>query len=201
MALELEYKFQLPSDDLLTELLNAPEITALLDTPFRELPMETTYFDREDRCLSQHRWTLRHRMEGEESVVCLKTPGSLAHSRNEWQVNAPCMSADAIRELIRQGAPEELLSYYEESPPLPICGAKFLRRCAMLTFSDGSRAELALDQGHVFGSKGNLPILELELELYQGEATEMTRFAALIARIYGLKEQPYSKFARASSLR
>ena len=43
MALELEYKLQLPSEERMEELLSAPEIHALLEAPFRELPMETTY--------------------------------------------------------------------------------------------------------------------------------------------------------------
>lgn len=201
MALELEYKLQLPSQDCLAEILAAPLIASLSEAPFREIPMETAYYDREDCCFSRLHWTLRYRKEGDDGILCLKTPGALSHSRNEWQISAPSMSIDGIRELVRQGAPPELLSYYEESPPHEVCGARFLRRCTMLTFSDGSRGELAIDQGQVFGPKGTLPILELELELYEGEATEMTQLATLLCKIFHLKEQPYSKFARARSLR
>ncbi len=200
MALELEYKLQLPSEERMEELLSAPEIHALLEAPFRELPMETTYYDNDVRLFSHLHWTLRHRMEGEESVVCLKTPGSLSHSRNEWQISAPAMDQEAVRALVAQGAPHEVAEFFEHSTFVPICGAKFLRRCAMLTFSDGSRAEIAIDNGQVFGPKGALPILELELELYEGKADEMTRFTELLCKTYELKEQPYSKFARARSL-
>ncbi len=201
MALELEYKLQLPSEEHIDILLADPEIVSKLESPFRELPMETTYYDSSDLSYSRQHWTLRHRMEGGKSVVCLKTPGALSHSRNEWQVCAPSPDIEAIHGLIREGAPRELLALYTQSPPGPICGARFLRRCTMLTFTDGSRAEVALDCGLVFGSKGTLPILELELELYQGEATEMTAFARYLCHKYGLKEQPMSKFARARSLR
>lgn len=200
MALELEYKLQIPSEECMQELLSASEIITLLEEPLRQMLMKTTYYDSADRVFSRLRWTLRHRMEGEESVVCLKTPGSVSHSRNEWQVSAPALNTDAIKALIQQGAPEELLLHYSASSVAPICGAAFLRRCAMIIFPDGSRAEVAIDQGHVFGPKGTLPILELELELYSGEPTEMTRFAALLCKLYNLKEQPYSKFARARSL-
>ena len=201
MALELEYKLQLPSADLIEVLLSDPEILSKLEAPFHRIPMETTYYDSADLSYSSRHWTLRHRMEGEESVVCLKTPGSLAHSRNEWQISAPSMTAEAIQGLVAEGAPEELLTLYTQSPPEPICGARFLRRCAMLKFADGSLGELALDLGQVFGPKGTLPITELELELYSGEPTEMTAFALSLCKVYGLKEQPLSKFARARSLR
>lgn len=201
MALELEYKLQLPSVDCLNEILVCPEITGLLESPFREIPMKTTYYDSDDNTFSRLHWTLRHRMEGEESVVCLKTPGSVARSRNEWQVLAPALTEESIQALIREGAPEKLMDYYRNAPPRPSCGAAFLRKCAMVTFSDGSRAEIAADQGEVFGAKGTHPILELELELHGGSPAEMTRLATLLCKTYSLKEQPYSKFARARSLR
>ena len=200
MAIELEYKLQLPSPQVLEDLLSSPLITPLLEGPFRELPMKTTYYDGEDRSFSRLHWTLRHRMEGEESVVCLKTPVPFSHSRNEWQVSAPSLNRESVEALIRQGAPRELLDYYEDSPPKALCGAHFLRRCAMLTFPDGSRAEIAADRGEVFGPRGVLPILELELELYSGEPGEMTRLARELCRTYSLEEQPRSKFARAKTL-
>ena len=201
MALELEHKLQLPSVECLEAILASAEVTTLLESPFRELPMETTYYDNEDQTFSRLHWTLRHRAEGDEHVVCLKTPGSLPRSRNEWQVIAPTLDESAIQALILQGAPSELRDHYISSPTRPICGARFLRRCAMVTFSDGSRAEIAADKGEVFGAKGTLPILELELELYNGAPDEMTRFAEHLCRTYDLREQPYSKFARARSLR
>lgn len=201
MALELEYKLQLPSPECLEQILSSPEISELLESPFREISMKTTYYDSEANTFSRLHWTLRHRIEGSESVVCLKTPGALSRSRNEWQVFAPALNEDSICALIREGAPEQLLSYYREFPPSPSCGARFIRRCAMLSFPDGSRAEIAADRGEVFGAKGTLPILELELELYDGAPTEMTRLANRLCEIYGLKEQPCSKFARARSLR
>lgn len=201
MATELEYKLQLSTPEQMEQILSSDSITALLREPLKELPMETTYYDNRHGHFSRLRWTLRHRTEGSNSVVCLKTPTGQVHSRNEWQVSAACLDESAIIALIEEGAPKELLYYYSVSPVEPICGAHFLRRCSMLEFSDGSVAELAADRGEVFGSKGTLPILELELELYHGEPGEMIRFAKLLCNTYRLKEQPKSKFARAKSLR
>ena len=201
MAVELEYKLQLASPQQMEEILSSREVLALLQEPVRELPMKTTYYDNKEKTFTALRWTLRHRLEGSESVVCLKTPTGLSHGRNEWQVCAPELNEEAICSLIDSGAPEELRQYCTLSPVEPICGARFLRRCAMMIFSDGSRAELALDKGEVFGPKGTLPILELELELYEGAPTQMLCFAQLLCKTYGLKEQPMSKFARARTLR
>ena len=201
MATELEYKLQLSSPEQMEQILSSAEVASLLHSPLKGMPMETTYYDNTYGHFSALRWTLRRRTEGNESVVCLKTPTGQAHQRNEWQVSAPQLDEAAILALIHVGAPKELLSYYSVSPVAPICGARFLRRCAMLEFPDGSIAELAADQGEVFGPKGTLPILELELELYHGQPEEMIRFVEALCRVYNLKEQPLSKFARAKTLR
>ena len=200
MATELEYKLQLSTPDQMDQILSSGIITDLLQKPLRELPMETTYYDNSHGHFSHLRWTLRQRIEGSESVICLKTPTGQAHSRNEWQVSASCLDENAILALIEAGAPKELLYYYSISPVKPICGARFLRRCSMMVFSDGSVAELAADRGEVFGPKGTLPILELELELYHGKPDKMVRLAKALCDTYGLKEQPKSKFSRAKTL-
>ncbi len=201
MATELEYKLQLSSPEQMEQILGSRMITALLQEPLREIPMATTYYDNCHGHFTQLRWTFRHRTEGEESIVCLKTPTGQAHRRNEWQVSAPCLDDASVSALIHEGAPKELLYYYSIAPVTPICGAEFRRRCAMMEFPDGSVAELAADVGKVFGPKGTLPILELELELYRGEPHEMVHFVKDLCHIYGLKEQPQSKFARAKTLR
>ncbi len=201
MATELEYKLQLSSPEQMEQILTSEMITGLLQESLKEIPMETTYFDNDHGHFAHLRWTLRHRREGAESVVCLKTPSGHPHQRNEWQIPAPQLNEGAILALIEDGAPKELFYYYSISPVEPICGARFLRRCAMLEFSDGSIAELAADHGEVFGPKGTLPILELELELYQGEPGKMIRLAKALCDSYNLEEQPHSKFARAKTLR
>jgi inorganic triphosphatase YgiF len=201
MATELEYKLQIKNPEQMEQILISPEIATLLHQPLREIPMETTYYDNKEGTFSALHWTFRHRVEGEDMVVCLKTPTGFAHQRNEWQVPAPALSRSAVEALIKEGAPSELLDYYDISPVHPICGARFLRRCGMLEFPDGSRAELAADRGEVFGPKGTLPILEIELELYGGSPEEMVRFVKALCETYKLREQPYSKFARAKTLR
>ena len=71
----------------------------------------------------------------------------------------------------------------------------------MLQFPDGSRAELAGDCGVLHGQTERLDFTELELELYEGEPTQMLALVASLCKRYGLVEQPKSKFARARSLK
>ena len=201
MAKELEYKLQLIDPQQLEQILDCSLVREYLTQELRQIPMETTYYDNEEQDFTLRHWTLRHRIEGQEQVLCLKTPSDDPHARNEFQITAPGLSPEGIAALIEEGAPRELEELYSKAQVFPICGAKFLRRCGMLRFPDGSKAELALDQGELFGAKGKLPILELELELYEGDPTHMIVFARVLCHSFGLQEQPKSKFARARTLR
>lgn len=201
MGKELEYKLLVPNATALREILQDADIADFTDGAWREMPMKTTYYDSPDRRFCTRHWTLRRRMEGDTSVVCVKTPLKESHARGEWQVCADCLDDAAIEALLLAGAPQELLLLYGMGDVFPVCGAEFTRRCVMLQFPDGSRAELAGDCGILHGQTERLPFTELELELYEGEPTEMLSLVTLLCNRYGLTEQPKSKFARARSLK
>ncbi len=201
MGKELEYKLLVPNEATLRKILNDADIADLTDGAWREMPMKTTYYDSPDRRFCTRHWTLRRRMEGGTSVVCVKTPDKASHTRGEWQVCADRLDDAAIEALLLAGAPQELLLLYGAGDISPVCGAEFTRNCVMLRFPDGSRAELAGDCGVLHGQTEHQAFTELELELYEGEPTEMLSLVTLLCNRYGLTEQPKSKFARARSLK
>lgn len=200
MGKELEYKLRVADRAALDAILADGEVAALAVEPWRSTRMKTTYFDTPDRRLAQLRWMLRRRMEGEESVVCLKTPENEAHVRGEWQILSDAVDDAAIEGLLAQGAPQELRTLCGKAPLLPVCGAEFLRRSTMLVFPDASRAELAGDCGILHGAAEQLPFTELELELYSGSPEEMLALVQRLSARYGLCEEPLSKAARAMQL-
>ena len=201
MGKELEYKLLVPNEAELLKILQDADIADLTDGAWREMPMKTTYYDSPDRRFCTRHWTLRRRMEGNTSVVCVKTPHKDAHTRGEWQVCADRLDDAAIEALLLSGAPQELLLLYGTGDVFPVCGAEFTRNCVMLRFPDGSRAELAGDCGVLYGQTERLPFTELELELYEGKPTQMLALVTSLCNRYGLSEQPKSKFARARSLK
>ena len=201
MGKELEYKLLVPDEACLRQIMQDAEIAALAEGSWREMPMKTTYFDSPDLRFGTRHWTLRHRLEGDTSVVCVKTPLEQPHARGEWQVSAERPDEAAIEALLLAGAPRELLLLYGAGDVFPVCGAEFVRTCVMLRFPDGSRAELALDRGVLHGQTERLPFTELELELYEGEPAQMTALTDALCRRYGLCGQPRSKFARARALK
>lgn len=200
MGKELEYKLRVADSTALDAILADGEVAALAVAPWHETQMKTTYFDTPDRRFARLRWMLRRRMEGEKSVVCLKTPENEAHVRGEWQIMSDAVDGAAIEGLLAQGAPQELREVCEKTPLLPVCGAEFLRKSVMLAFSDGSRTELAGDCGILHGATQKLPFTELELELYDGSPNEMLALVRRLSARYGLCEEPLSKAARATQL-
>lgn len=199
MGKELEFKLQADSEDTLLQILNDPDILSRVEGKWRKIPMKTTYFDNPMGHFSRYNWTFRHRMEGDTSVVCLKTPHPDKNTRNEWETEGE-MGEAAVAALLEAGAPTELLAFYGDGTLVIRCGAQFLRRCVMLRFADGSRAELALDVGVLRGATQEEALCELELELYEGEAAETLALVRLLCQRYGLQEQPKSKYARAKAL-
>ena len=200
MGKELEYKLQVESAERLEQIVCCSEVAALVEGQWRTMPMRTTYYDNAARQFAEKHWTFRHRLEDGVGIACLKTPCGQARARNEWQVEAERLDESAVAALIAQGAPQEL-SKLTSSALVALCGARFTRRCVMLRFEDGTRAELAADLGTLHGTQEECALCELELELYEGSEETLRAFALLLCAKYGLREQPKSKFARARALK
>ena len=201
MGKELEYKLGIPSRELLDEILRDGIFSALGQGEWKTTPMKTTYYDTENRIFAAHDVTLRRRMEGEESIVCVKTPLKESHARGEFQITAPKVDDEAIGKLLKQGAPRDLLYLYASGEIRPVCGAEFVRRSRMLRFEDGSLAELAGDTGILRGQTETLNFTELELELYGGKPDKMKALVKALCEKYHIEEQPLSKYARAKRLK
>ena len=164
--------------------------------PFREIRMETTYYDDAGKNISLRRWTLRRRLENGVSVCTVKTalPDG---SRGEWETEAADVAA-AIPRLIALGAPAELADFAGNGL-VPVCGARFTRLAALLPAREGL-VELALDEGALMGGGKTLPFAEIEVELKSGEEAAATAFAEALARKFGLTPEPKSKAQRAMEL-
>ncbi len=164
--------------------------------PFREISMETTYYDAPDHSLSARKWTLRRRLENGVSVCTLKTPG-MGDVRGEWETECGSI-LKAIPELCKLGAPPELAELVK-SGVTEVCGARFTR-LACLVGDSICKVELALDQGVLLGGGRELPLCEAEAELKEGSETAAVAFAKVLADKYGLVPESASKFKRALQL-
>jgi len=173
-----------------------PQILTDFPGSWETITMQTTYYDTPSGSLSAKRYMLRRRLENGVSVCTLKTPGK-GNLRGEWEVNAPSI-ADAIQKLCKLDCPEDLADLCAEGL-IPICGAAFTRRIQLLQAPD-MQAELAFDEGILFGRDKELPLREIELELKAGSREALDLFAKDFAEKHGLIPEEKSKFARALAL-
>ena len=189
MATEFELKYA-ATPALLAEIRSA------LPGEYRTVSMETTYYDTPGRTLSGRKWTLRRRFENGVSVCTLKTPaGGLG--RHEWELERSSVE-EAIPELCKLSGLSELAELTGAGVQ-PVCGARFIRQACMLELG-GATAELALDEGVLFGGGRALPLAELEVELKSGDQAVMLAWGKALAHRFGLKPEKNSKFRRALSL-
>lgn len=211
MGTELEWKYALPDPALLDEIAACETVRGRTVESPRRCHMQSEYYDTPDHRFFRERTTLRHRLEDERSVFCMKaplrgeqsvgtalcrpSPEADPHLRGEWETEAADL-ASALPKLAALGAPV---------PPADtslqvLCRADFIRRAVLLRLDDGSTAELALDLGTLSGATRSLPLCELELELKSGEPAAARAFAEALAARFSLRPEPLSKFARASAL-
>lgn len=176
-----------------------PQVHAALKSRFagfRQIRMQTTYFDTPDSALSARKITLRLRRENEETICTLKTPLPDG-SRGEWECPAADL-ADGLAQLRDLGAPDAILQLCQMDLQ-PLCGAEFVRLAAELPTADGT-AELALDAGILLGGQRKCDLCEVELELKTGSDAALLALADQIAQEYDLISEPRSKFRRAAAL-
>ena len=163
---------------------------------FREIAMETTYYDTPEGTLSQRKWTLRQRLENGLSVCTLKTPAENG-GREEFEVSCEDIQA-AIPELCKLGAPAEL-EELTRAGVQKVCGARFVRQAAAIMLEDCT-LELALDRGILQGGFRIQLLREVEVELKEGSEEAATAFARTLAEKYGLIPERHSKYRRALAL-
>ena len=181
--IELKYRF---SEEQIPHLLSDLWLSPMIIHPFCETEMESTYFDTAEKMLQEKRITFRKRRENGHTVFTVKTTGS-TNERGEWEVSAECIE-DALARLSTSGAP-----VLPHGPYLVAAEAKFLRRAARISPSNGQEYELSVD----VGTLGPVPFCELEIELKTGSKTELEVFGNELAERYRLIPEPISKFARA----
>ena len=163
---------------------------------FTAITMETTYYDSPAMDLRKLKWMLRQRFENGRSVCTLKTPLPDGSS-GEWETESPSI-AEAIPELCRLGAPEQLLTLTARGT-VPYCGARFTRLAKLLTLEEAT-VELALDRGVLLGGGKEEAFAEVEVEYKSGSEEAAAAFAADLAQQFGLTAESRGKVVRAMAL-
>ena len=198
--MEIEYKWELPDEDVLAELLGDDELAPMLGEPCT-LRMRAIYYDTAAEDVRRMRGGLRIRQENDESVCCLKLAAQASgacKARQEFEVAADDI-IEGLGMLPDVGAPADVCEMLLAAKPQPTCETDFTRREYVLACDDFTAA-LAIDTGEMRRQGHTAPIHEMELEHLSGSEEAFRACATRMQERFGLETQPLSKLARAMAL-
>ncbi|NMA93338.1 MAG: CYTH domain-containing protein [Clostridiales bacterium] len=164
------------------------------------LLMKAVYFDTPSGKLGENSFAVRVRSEGERIFTTLKGPGTVEgglHEREE--INLPCEAScfiESPRELFKSFEKgREILELIGDEPLVNLLEMRFLRRRFRINYGS-SIMELSIDTGKMIGDGGEIPILELEVELFAGDSKDLLKFGEKLSAKYNLKPENRTKLAR-----
>ena len=172
MASELELKLAVSPNNFNTiKTLDFPGIAS--QTLWQTKHLDNVYFDTADFKLRERSIGMRIRSVEDLHIQCVKSSGKAIgglHQRNEDEINLETNQLDIskIQEPYLQILVEEALE--EGGEFVPCFETNFDRTSKILTFSDSTRIEIALDLGTINCGNNTLDICEVELELLEGSA-------------------------------
>lgn len=204
--MEIEMKYSIADKEVADALWNDDYIEKICDSSSREtVYMKSAYFDTDENVLLKHDVAFRVRMEGNKTIASLKWNGSSDDGMHRHEeVNVPvddpaCFlepSPDIFKES-EQGA--DMMDLIEDSRLHSILEMGFMRKRVRVDYGE-SIMELAIDTGEILTNDGELPICELEIELFSGDEEDVRKLGDVLREKYDLSPLNISKYARGLSL-
>jgi triphosphatase len=195
MATERELKFRLAA----SAVSRAARLLPFASRP-RRRRIDNLYYDTPDLQLEAARAALRLRRDGRQWLQTFKAPQGVATAlaeRSEWEIPAPRGRLDAARfprEAVRAASGLDIVRL---APRLrPVFATRFERRSALLRLGHGVRAEACIDRGAIDAGGVREPIMEIELELLEGDLGPLLRLAEALVEPLGLQIETASKAER-----
>lgn len=199
MSNEIELKFEIKQQDIanlqlfLNQWTSSDEIEfSTLSTKKRvcnQLKLTNTYYDTPDYFLRNHGCGLRVRGSeddrGMNFELTLKSDGKAIaglHERAEFNV-ALVSSKPDLTVLPRQALPANCDIEQLQQDLKPLFTTNFKRQTWLVAFAN-SEIEVALDQGEIISNHQSKPILEVELEIKQGNKQDLLNFASELSRFH-----------------
>ena len=200
--MEIELKYGIGSKDTAIRIWKDPYLKSIEEPDTREtLTMKGVYFDTEDHDLMKNDIALRIRQEGSRIVAALKwndnSEGNL-HKREEMNV--------AVTDEAQLERPNIVV--FEDSDIgkdlIKLVGGKKLKKMMVVDVvrrrfrveENNTLMEISIDTGEIITEKGNEPVLEIELELFTGEDSQLMDLGNRLAEQYGLVSEKRSKYLR-----
>ncbi|MBQ6295046.1 MAG: hypothetical protein IJK80_04220, partial [Firmicutes bacterium] len=119
------------------------------------------------------------------------------------EINVPARMEqfiDSPKELFKESEDGKvLLDLIGDEPLVNLLEMRYLRSRCRLSYG-ASIMELAIDTGSIITDKGEVPIMELEIELYAGDPKDIRDFGQRLQEKYKLAPEDRSKLVRGLTL-
>ena len=198
--MEIEMKYGIPDKEIADNIWTDPDLLDISDMSSAEsLVMKAVYFDTDDCIMSKNNISVRVRAEGEHYFATLKANGSHKDGMfTREEINVPVSddaSFMALDPSVFAGSEngDRLIELLKGKKLRNLLEMRFLRRRKRMNYA-GSIMELALDSGSIITDNGEMPIMEMEIELFAGEPAAIEALGKKISEKYGLSVKNTSKF-------
>lgn len=194
--MEQEFKWSTPDIGAFMDILSAYHLP---DQP-GTVRMDARYYDTPDGMVKQMHGGLRLRIEGEQSICCLKLAASSAFggalkAREEFECEAPDIETGLYLLPQQTKAPADVCRALLDAGLVELGRTTFTRHAVLLT-ADGCTAELSFDHGELIRGGRRAPISEMELELKSGSAAAFEALGKHLQETFSLTPEPLSKLVR-----
>ena len=196
MHVERELKFAVESTAAARRVLRALPLASRL----RREQVHSVYYDTPDLRLQRAGAALRLRRVGRRWLQTLKAPQgaqSALAARAEWEMPVARRRLDCAlfpREEVRVSTGLDMLRLAQRLRP--VFTTRFERKHALLALGAGVRAEACIDRGTIEAGRAREKMLELELELLEGELAPLIGLAETLVSGEGLRIERASKAER-----
>lgn len=196
---ELEVKFTCPEGYDLTAILNAVQtmgIQCVKETPCLQTD---AYLDTPEYTLLKAGIGLRIRQRGETHVGAYKSSGKQHDALFERQEFEWTLSSDEIKLWTEEKKPTIPPAVVDKltiqgKPLRKVLVVETCRHTALLSSSDGFKAELSLDEVTFRGHRGQKPYREIEIELLHGPLDHLKQVATGLQNQLALQPAVDSKY-------
>ena len=196
--MEIELKYSIPDEAAAQSIWDNEMFKDAEEQDSREeLMLDAQYFDTDDFNLADNRIAYRIRHEGSGYVATLKWKGHSVmglHVREE--VNVAVEDAKPAPEVFAESTVgKDVMAVLQDKPLHSIMRMKIKRRRFRLDTGTGI-FEFSLDNGTIYTDGGEVPVNELEIELFSGEQEELLDIGSRVEKEYGLCPENTSKYVR-----
>ncbi len=204
--MELEMKYSIPDKATADAIWDDDYLAEIGDMSTRKKTvMKAVYFDTPDRLLSGNNVAFRVRSEDGYMLATLKWGARVSdgfHSREE--VNVPVAGDNCFiaspKEIFKESEDGlKLLELIGDRSLVNLLETRFLRSRMRISYGS-SIMEMAIDTGSIVTDNGELPIMELELELFAGDPADMKALGKRLAERFNLTPGNESKLRRGLDL-